>query len=106
MKAKVPEMITLETHNERIEYLDMLCLMVLHRVFGFGPARLRRYYDAIGDMDAYYKRYNSNQEPIFGKKSKNGMTRMNLWKLKKDLLEIGVDYDAMVDDEKSGGKDE
>lgn len=60
MKAKVPEQITLAAHHERVEYLDMICLMALHREFGFGPARLRRYYDAIVEADKYYKRYNSN----------------------------------------------
>lgn len=99
MKAKVPEMLTLETHQERIEYLDMICLMALHREFGFGPARLRRYYDAISAMDKYYKRYNSRQEPIFGKKTKDGHQRMDLCKVKKDLLDIGFDYDRVVEEE-------
>lgn len=99
MKAKVPEQITLAAHHERVEYLDMICLMALHREFGFGPARLRRYYDAISEVDKYYKRYNSNQEPIFGKKTKDGHRRMDLWKVKKDLLDIGFDYDKVVEEE-------
>lgn len=99
MKAKVPEMMTLETHQERVEYLDMICLMALHRAFGFGPVRLRRYYDAITETDKYYKRYNGRQEPIFGKKTKDGHRRMDLWKVKKDLLDIGFDYDKVVEEE-------
>lgn len=100
MKAKVPEMITLASHRERVEYLDMICLMALHRVFGFGPVRLRRYYNAIVDMDAHYTKYNSNQEPLFGRKSKDGLTRMDLWMVKRDLMAIGFDYDAIVNESK------
>lgn len=99
MKAKVPELITLDSHHERVEYLDMICLMALHRAFGFGPARLRRYYDAITETDKHYKRYNSNQEPLFGRKTRDGHQRMDLWKVKKDLMDIGFDYDEVVKEE-------
>lgn len=109
MKAKVPEMITLASHHERVEYLDMLCLMALHEAFGFGPVRLARYYDAIVRMDAHYRNYNGKNEPLFGRKDKRGMGRMDLWAVKRDLAAIGVDYDALVaegeaEKEKRGGQ--
>ena len=99
MKAKIPDMITLASHHERVQYLDMICLMALHTEFGFGPVRLRRYYNAIQKMDTYYQRYNGKKEPIFGKRTKDGMSRMDLFKVKKDLFEIGIDYDKLVNEE-------
>lgn len=107
MKAKIPESITLRAHHERVEYLDMICLMALHETFGFGPVRLARYYNAIVEMDEYYKRYNGSKEPLFGRKAKNGMERMDLWAVKRDLAAIGVDYDALVEEgkaKKGGGQ--
>lgn len=101
MKAKVPEMITLRSHHERVEYLDMVVLMALHNTFGFGPERLRRFYDAIVMTDKYYSRYNGDGEPIFGKKTKDGKGRMDLWAVKRDLAAIGVDYDALVEEGKA-----
>lgn len=108
MKAKVPEMITLASHHERVEYLDMVVLMALHNTFGFGPERLRRFYDAIVRMDAHYRNYNGKAEPLFGRKGKDGMGRMDLWAVKRDLTAIGVDYDALVEEgeeiKEQGGK--
>jgi hypothetical protein len=105
MKAKVPEMITLASHHERVEYLDMVVLMALHNTFGFGPERLRRFYDAIVTMDAHYRNYNGNNEPLFGRKDKRGMGRMDLYAVRRDLAAIGVDYDAWVaEDEAKGGE--
>lgn len=96
MKAKVPEMITLDSHHERVEYLDMICMMALHEAFGFGAVRLRRYYKMIVAMDDHYKRYNGSKEPLFGRKDKRGIGRMDLWAVKRDLAAIGVDYDELV----------
>jgi len=101
MKAKVPESITLRAHHERVEYLDMLCLMALHEAFGFGPVRLARYYNAIVEMDEYYRNYNGDKEPLFGRKTKDGKGRMDLWAVKRDLADIGVDYDALVEEGKA-----
>lgn len=108
MKAKVPEMITLASHHERVEYLDMVVLMALHNTFGFGPKRLRRFYDAIVTTDAHYRNCNGDKEPLFGRKGKDGKGRMDLWAAKRDLAAIGVDYDALVaegeaEKEKRGG---
>ena len=95
MKAKLPVMRTYEYMEERIMYLDMLALLALHEVFGFGAERLRRYYDAIERMDEYYRdRYTAADEPDWGKKDKRGYGKTVLWALKRDLKEIGFDYDA------------
>lgn len=102
MKAKVPEMITLDAHHQRIEYLDMICLMALHEEFGFGAVRLRRYYDAISRMNDHYLKYNGSAEPLFGRRSKDGMTRMDHWAVKRDLMNLGFDYDKIVEEEKNG----
>lgn len=102
MKAQIPEMITLRSHEERVEYLDMICLMALHEVYGFGPVRLRRYYDMIVKMNDHYQRYNGKDEPLFGRRGKkDGMPRMDLLKVKADLKAIGVDYDALVEEGKA-----
>ena len=97
MKAKVPRMYTQAHMEERIQYLDMLALMVLHTEFGFGAERLKRYYRAIGRVDAAYSRYRDpRHDPGWGQKDRLGTGRVDVWKLKKDLHDIGFDYDAMV----------
>ena len=99
MKAKIPTMYTREHMEERIQYLDMLALMVLHLEFGFGAERLRRYYRAIGRIDSQYSRYRDpRHDPGWGKKDRTGAGRVDVWKLKKDLFDIGFDYDAMVNE--------
>lgn len=98
MKAKVPVTVTYDHMSERIQYLDMLCLMVLHDEFGFGAKRLKRYYRAILGMDDRYSRYRAD-EPDWGKKDRRGYGRMDIYKLKADLAKLGFDYDAMVDEE-------
>lgn len=109
MKAKVPRMITQAHMEERIQYLDMVALMVLHEEFGFGAERLKRYYRAIGKVDAEYSRYRDPRtDPGWGQKDRLGVGRVDVWKLKKDLHDIGFDYDAMVEeeseDERKGNK--
>ena len=95
MKAKLPVLKTYEYMEERIMYLDMLALLALHKVYGFGAERLRRYYNAIEEMDAQYQaRYAAPGDPDWGKKDKLGYGKTVLWVLKRDLMEIGFDYDA------------
>ena len=98
MKAKMPVIVTYDYMRERIQYLDMLALMVLHTEFGFGAERLKRYYRAIYDMGQEYARYKDPHDPDWGKKDKRGVGRVDFWKLKKDLYDIGFDYDAMVEE--------
>lgn len=98
MKAKVPVMHTHDYLEERIQYLDMLALLVLHEEFGFGAERLKRYYRAISRMADNYRRYDEPGAPDWGRKDKDGHERLVLYALKRDLAAIGFDYDAMVDE--------
>lgn len=99
MKAKVPKTYTREYMDEYITHLDMACLMVLHEEFGFGAERLKRYYRAIMPMADRYRKYDTPGEPDWGQKSKDGKCRMSLWKQKKDLHDIGFEYDEIVAEE-------
>lgn len=98
MKAKVPVMHTHEYLEERIQYLDMLALMVLHTEFGFGAERLKRYYRAISELADAYRRYDDPRGPDWGRKDKYGHEKLVLYALKRDLKAIGFDYDEMVDE--------
>ena len=98
MKAKMPIVVTYDYMRERVQYLDMLALMVLHDEFGFGAERLKRYYRAIYDKGTEYARYRDPKDPDWGKKDKRGVGRVDVWKLKADLMALGFDYDAMVDE--------
>lgn len=95
MKAKLPKLVTVEYMDEMIQRLDMLALLVLHNEFGFGPVRLKRYYEGIYELSKYYKKF-TDGEPEYGKKSKDGKERLELWKLRRDLKEIGFDYEAEI----------
>ena len=95
MKAKLPSLYTREYFVERLSFLDMVVLMVLHNEFGFGAERLKRFYAAIMPTSDRYKVYLSNQEPSWGKKDKSGHERMDLWAVKRDLAQIGIDYDEL-----------
>lgn len=97
MNAKVPKMYSEAYLSEYIMKLDMLALLTLHNVYGFGPRRLRRYYRAIYETAQYYAKFRDG-DPGYGKRSKDGKNGMELWKLKKDLYDIGFDYDAEVKD--------
>ena len=45
-------------HREFADDVDYMILHILHRHFGFGPTRLRRFYEAfIIDNEALIKRY-------------------------------------------------
>lgn len=96
MKAKMPIVVTYDYMRDRIQFLDMLALMVLHDEFGFGAERLKRYYRAIYDKGQEYAKYKEPNGPDWGKKDRFGYGRTDLYKLKKDLYDIGFDYDAMV----------
>lgn len=100
MKAKLPKLTTYDAMDERISYLDMLALMVLHKEFGFGAERLKRYYRAINDMAEFYQHRfgDPKTDPKWGQKDRHGHEKLVLWKLKQELKEIGFDYDAMVDE--------
>lgn len=66
---------------------DAMALMVLHRRFGFGPKRLRRFYDEFieyyEEMRAFY-----NGEDADGKIINDDTA---IFKCRAELLKIGVD---------------
>ena len=104
MKAKLPVTYTQEHVEERIQYLDMLALMALHLEFGFGAERLKRYYRRIFKLgEEYRRRYEDPKGPKWGRKDKRGFNRTEFYKLKKDLFDIGFDYDAIVNEPESEG---
>lgn len=99
MKARLPKMVEYDYMSEKVTFYDLLALMVLHTEFGFGADRLRRYYRAIYAMSEEYKRrFADPATPAWGKKDRHGFGRMEVWALKRDLAEIGFDYDAMLNE--------
>lgn len=86
-----------------LEHMDCVILMVLHRDFGFGAERLKRFYRAISRVHDEYKFYvaDSDKSSLYdAKRDENGerVIRDDTWKLKEDLRRIGVDYDELVNE--------
>lgn len=84
-----------------LEHMDCVILMVLHRDFGFGAERLKRFYRAVSRVHDEYKFYvaDSDKSSLYdAKRDENGerIIRDDTWKLKEDLRRIGVDYDELV----------
>ncbi len=49
---------TIEKYNEFVDDVDYMIMRILHNEFGFGPARLKRFYEAfIVDNEALVKHY-------------------------------------------------
>lgn len=52
-----------EYERKRIEEIDSMILWVLHSEFGFGPERLKRFYDRFANsIDELIKRYEMEDE--------------------------------------------
>lgn len=84
-----------------LQHMDCVILMVLHRDFGFGAERLKRFYRAISRVHDEYKFYvaDSDKSTLYdAPRDDNGnrVIRDDTWKLKEDLRRIGVDYDELV----------
>ena len=84
-----------------LEHMDCVILMVLHRDFGFGAERLKKFYRAISRVHDEYKFYvaDSDKSSLYdAKRDENGerVIRDDTWKLKGDLRRIGVDYNELV----------
>ena len=63
---------------------DAMVLRILHNVFGFGPVRLRRFFDAfLDDNEELIKRYELNEA--------DGDL---IWLCTKELKEGGIDLDV------------
>lgn len=98
-QAKAETNRIIEEHSDGyIEHMDLVILKVLHDEFGFGAVRLERFYRLIDKMFNEYKKYLAdNDKTSFFDKDKRG-ERDDTWKLKRDLREIGFDYDKIVED--------
>lgn len=88
----------IEQHaDEYIEHMDLCILMVLHDEFGFGAARLERFYRAIEPKFAEYKNRYTVKSDRTSFNGRDGDERNDTWVLKRDLRAIGFDYDAIVE---------
>ncbi len=75
--------------EDRIEHADLCVLVALHDEFGFGAARLKKFYHAVVRTAVRFSKYNGINEQ-YGKNIK----RQDVYEMKKHLKEIGFDYDA------------
>ena len=96
-----------EVCDEFIEHMDLIVLSVLHTEYGFGAARLERFYREIEKRYKEYTRYIPDNEKVkFG----SGQERMDTWVLKRDLKSAGFDYDkivaSIIGNEENGGENE
>lgn len=76
---------------KQAEHYDMCVLIALHRDFGFGAERLKRFYRSFSETYRLFKdRYfDKDDMRIFGE-------RGDSYELKKALCDIGFDYDKEV----------
>ena len=78
-----------------IKHMDVLILYALHREFGFGAKRLRKFYDVIGEYYTYFRdRFvkPGDENRFYGPEK-----RMDTDAIKYYLREeAGFDYDAVV----------
>ncbi len=85
----------IEIQKELAEYdkkhaveLDAMILWVLHEKFGFGPKRLRQFYEGFfGELDALLKRYEMEEGD-------------DLWLCTRKLKDAGVDLAAWHEENK------
>lgn len=88
MSAAEKKAMNLEIQRQLAEYdrkhlieMDALILWVLHERFGFGPKRLRQYYDAFrGSINELVDRYQMDTED-------------DIWLCTQMLKRIGVDVE-------------
>ena len=70
--------------------MDAMVLYTLHREFGFGKDRLRRFYEAfLAGRNELIERYQSPED--------------NAWIAEQELKRLGVDLDAWSAEIKAGG---
>ena len=83
-----------KTRTEMLTYAkhyDLCMLMTLHREFGFGAARLEKFYRAFEKVFVDYQAryYDDDDFKVFG-------SRSDEYRLEEDLMAIGLDYEALV----------
>ena len=85
-----------------IEHMDVLILYALHREFGFGAKRLRKFYDVIGEYYTYFRdRFvkPGDENRFYGPEK-----RMDTDAIKYYLREeAGFGYDAVVAEKRRKG---
>ena len=70
------------------EHCDLLTLVTLHEVFGFGAKRLRRLYSKVSVLhDEFKNKYIASDDKVLGE------GRCDTYALKNYLKRIGFDYD-------------
>lgn len=76
---------------KQAEHYDLCVLMTLHKDFGFGATRLKRFYDKFSETYRSFKEhyFDKDDERIFGE-------RGDTFELREALLKIGFDYEAEV----------
>ena len=86
---------------KQIEHYDLCMLMTLHKDFGFGAERLRRFYACYSETyNAFKDRYFDDKDVrIFGE-------RGDTYEMREALLKIGFDYDALVKELTEGKKND
>ena len=93
MRAKIPRMYTENEMNEFLAYHEMMFLLSLHKRFGWGKVRMRRLMKELVAQHDHYKIYLDHHDPKFGSRTKDGLERSDLWTAKRDLRELGYDWD-------------
>lgn len=88
--------------DKYVEHADMIALMVLYESFGFGAKRLKDFYSQLAPMFDRYKFYMAdNDKTKFNSTDKvtgEPIIRDDTWVLKRDLKEIGFDFDEIVNE--------
>lgn len=76
---------------KQVEHYDLCMLMTLHKDFGFGAERLRRFYAGFSETyNSFKDRYfDKDDMKIFGE-------RGDTFEMREALKNIGFDYDAEV----------
>lgn len=85
--------VIMESIDAYVEHMDLIMLSVLHTDFGFGATRLKRVYRALDKRFEEYRFYMGDTDRTCFNDDEE---RMDTWKLKRDLREIGFDYDEIV----------
>lgn len=85
--------IAMDNCDAYVEHMDLIVLDVLHTEFGFGAERLKRVYTEIEKRFNKYRQYMADNDNT---KFNDGVERDDTWVLKRNLKEIGFDYDAIV----------
>ena len=93
-ERELDRLIKEKTREELLHYVthyDLCMLITLHRDFGFGAARLEKYYRQYVERFTEYQAryYDEDDLATFG-------SRSDEYQMNEELLAIGFDYEALV----------